>query len=124
MLTVVNGPKATGCPQLLCSFGNYVSVCIIDGFRPQSDNRHFADFAPLETVYLRDEAKRQQGRGLEGLGLAQRRLGTRKWVLHGTNWIQIGINLGPTWVQLEPAWSQLGSMLGPTRLKYVILHQS
>ena len=63
------------------------------------------------------EADRPQGRGLEELGLAQGRLGTRKWSQHGPNLSQVGANLGPTWAQLEPTWSQLGSMLGPDRLK-------
>ena len=39
------------------------------------------------------EAKRQQGRGLEGLGLAQEWLGTCKWG------------------QLDPSWSPLGHKL-------------
>ena len=42
------------------------------------------------------EAKRQQGRGLEGLGLAQRQLRTRKWSQHRPNLSQVGANLGPT----------------------------
>ena len=63
------------------------------------------------------EAQRPQGRCLEGLGLAQGRLGTRIWGQHGPNLSQVGANLGPTWAQLEPTWSQLGSMLGPDRLK-------
>ena len=63
------------------------------------------------------EAKRHQGRSLEGLGLAHRQLGTRKWVQHGPNLSQVGANLGPAWAQLEPTWNQLGSMLGPDRLK-------
>ena len=46
------------------------------------------------------QAQRPQGRGLEGLGLAQGRLGTRIW--------------GPTLGQLEPSWSQLGSSMDPT----------
>ena len=58
------------------------------------------------------EAQRPQGMGLEGLGLAQRRLGST-W----TQLEQVGANLGPAWAQLEPTWSQLGSMLGPDRLK-------
>ena len=57
------------------------------------------------------------GRGLEGLGLAQGRLGTWIWVQHGPNLSHVGANLGPAWAQLEPTWSQLGSMLGPDRLK-------
>ena len=56
------------------------------------------------------EVQRLQGRGLEGLGLARGRLGTRIWVQHGSNLRQVGGNLGPPWVQLEPTWSQLGSM--------------
>ena len=63
------------------------------------------------------EVQRPQGRGLEGLGLAQGRLGTRIWAQHGPNLSQVGVNLGPAWTQLEPTWSQLGSMLGPDRLK-------
>ena len=63
------------------------------------------------------EAQRPQGRGLEELGLAQGRLGTRIWAQHGPNLSQVGANLGPAWAQLEPTWSQLGSMLGPDRLK-------
>ena len=63
------------------------------------------------------EVQRPQGRGLEGLGLAQGRLGTWIWVQHGPNLRQVGANLGPAWTQLEPTWSQLGSMLGPDRLK-------
>ena len=63
------------------------------------------------------EAQRPQGRGWEGLGLAQGRLGTRICVQHGPNLRQVGANLGPAWVQLEPTWSQLGSLLGPDRLK-------
>ena len=63
------------------------------------------------------EVQRPQGRGLEGLGLAQGRLGTRIWAQHGPNLSQVGANLGPAWDQLEPTWSQLGSMLGPDRLK-------
>ena len=69
------------------------------------------------------EAKRQQGRGLEGLGLVQGWLRTRIWAQHGPNLSQLGANLGPTWTQdeqlgpnlgptwsqLEPTWSQLGS---------------
>ena len=60
---------------------------------------------------------RRQGRGLEGLGLAQGRLGTRIWAQHGPNLSQVGANWGPAWTQFEPTWSQLGSMLGPDRLK-------
>ena len=56
------------------------------------------------------EDQRLQGGGLEGLGLAQGRRGTRIWVQHGPNLRQVGGNLGPPWVQLEPTWSQLGSM--------------
>ena len=56
------------------------------------------------------EVQRLHGRGLEGLGLAQGRLGTRIWVQHGSNLRQVGGNLGPPWIQLEPTWSQLGSM--------------
>ena len=63
------------------------------------------------------EVQRPQGKGLEGLGLAQGRLGTRIWAQHGANLSQVGTNLGPAWAQLEPTWSQLGSMLGPDRLK-------
>ena len=63
------------------------------------------------------EAQRPQGRGLEGLGLAQGRLGTRIWIQHGPNLSQVGANLGPAWALLEPTWSQLGSMVGPDRLK-------
>ena len=63
------------------------------------------------------EAQRLQGGGLEGLGLAQGRLGTRIWAQHEPNVSQVGANLGPAWSQLEPIWSQLGSMLGPDRLK-------
>ena len=59
------------------------------------------------------EAKRPQGRGLEGLGLAQGRLGTQKWTQHEPSLIQVGANLGPTWAQLETTWSQLGSKLDP-----------
>ena len=36
------------------------------------------------------EVQRPQGRGLEGLGLAQGRLGTRIWVQHGPNLSQVG----------------------------------
>ena len=56
------------------------------------------------------EVQRLLGRGVEGLGLARDRLGTRIWVQHGSNLRQVGGNLGPPWVQLEPTWSQLGSM--------------
>ena len=63
------------------------------------------------------EVQRPQGRGLEGLGLAQGRLGTRIWAQHGPNLSQVGANLGPAWAQLEPTWSQLGSILAPDRLK-------
>ena len=42
------------------------------------------------------ESQRQLGRGLEGLGLAQGRLGTRKWDQHGPNLNKVGFNLGPT----------------------------
>ena len=63
------------------------------------------------------EAKRPQGRGLEGLELAQGRLGTQKWTQHEPNLSQVGPNLGPTWAQLEPTWSQLGPKLGPDWLK-------
>ena len=42
------------------------------------------------------EAKRQQGRGLEGLGLGQGWLATCKWAQHGPNLNQVGANLGPT----------------------------
>ena len=63
------------------------------------------------------EVQRPQGMGLEGLGLAQGRLGARILAQHGPNLRQVGANLGPAWVQLEPTWSQLGSMLGPDRLK-------
>ena len=63
------------------------------------------------------EAQRPQGRGWEGLGLAQGWLGTRIWAQHGPNLSHVGANLGPAWAQLEPTWSQLGSMLGPDRLK-------
>ena len=59
------------------------------------------------------EAKRPQGRGLEGLGLAQGRLGTQKWTQHEPSLSQVGANLGPTWTQLETTWSQLGPKLGP-----------
>ena len=57
------------------------------------------------------------GRDLEGLGLAQGRLGTRIWAQHGSNLRQVGGNLGPLWVQPEPTWSQLGSMLDSDWLK-------
>ena len=60
------------------------------------------------------EVQRPQGRGLEGLGLAQGRLGTRIWAQHGPNLSQVGINLGPTWDQDEPTCSQLGPNLAPT----------
>ena len=63
------------------------------------------------------QAQRPQGRGLEELGLAQGRRGTRFWAQHGPNLSHVGTNLGPAWVQLEPAWNQLRSMLGPDRLK-------
>ena len=63
------------------------------------------------------EAQRLQGGGLEGLGLAQGRLGTRIWVQHGPNSRHVGTNFGPAWIQFEPTRSQLGSMLGPDRLK-------
>ena len=60
------------------------------------------------------EAKTPQGRGLEGLGLAQGRLGIRKWAQqdsnlrqvganlgqHGSNLSQLGANLGPSWIQI------------------------
>ena len=54
------------------------------------------------------EVQRLQGRGLEGLGLAQGWLGTQIWVQHGSNLRQVECNLGPSWVQFEPTWSQLG----------------
>ena len=57
------------------------------------------------------------GRGLEGLGLAQGRLGTCKWTQHGPNLSQVGANLGPAWAHLDPTWSQLGPKLGPDWLK-------
>ena len=60
---------------------------------------------------------RPQGRGLEGLGLAQGWLGTRIWTQPGSNLRQVGANLGPAWAQLESTWSQLGSILGADRLK-------
>merc|ERR1712046_535200 len=63
------------------------------------------------------EVQRPQGRGLEGLGLAQGRFGTRILDQHGPNLSQVGTNLGPAWAHLEPTWSQLGSILGPDRLK-------
>ena len=63
------------------------------------------------------EVQRPQGRGLEGLGLAQGRLGTRICAQHDPNLSQVGANLGPRWAQLEPTWSQLGPMLGPDGLK-------
>ena len=63
------------------------------------------------------QAQRPQGRGLEGLGLAQGRRGVRIWAQHGPNLSQVGAYLGPAWLQLDAAWSQLGSMLGPDRLK-------
>ena len=66
-------------------------------------------------------AKRQQERGLEGLGLAQGWLGTRKWAQHGPNLSQAGANLGPTWAQLAPTWSQLGLKLDQNRLQKAIL---
>ena len=59
------------------------------------------------------EVQRPQGRGLEWLGLAQGRLGTRIWAQHGPNLSQVGANLGAAWDQLEPTWSQLGSKLDP-----------
>ena len=58
------------------------------------------------------EAKRQEGRGLEGLGLE-----TCKWTQHGSNLSQVGANLGPTWAQDEPTWSQLGPKMGTDWLK-------
>ena len=61
------------------------------------------------------EAKRQQGRGLEGIGLAQGWLGTWNWGQQGPSLSQVGANLQPTWAQLEPTWSRLGSMLGSDR---------
>ena len=70
------------------------------------------------------EAKRPQGRGLEGLGLAQGRLGTQKWIQHEPNLSQVGANLGPTWAKLEATWSQLGPKWGPDRLKEANLKQS
>ena len=36
------------------------------------------------------------GRDLEGVGLAQGRLGARIWGQHGPNLSQVGANLGPT----------------------------
>ena len=63
------------------------------------------------------EAKRPQGWGLEGLGLAQGRLGTQTWTQHEASLSQVGANLGPTWAQLEPTWSQLGANLGPSWLQ-------
>ena len=63
------------------------------------------------------EVQRPQGRGLEWLGLAQRRLETQIWDQHGPNLSEVGANLGPAWAQLETTWSQLGFMLGPDRLK-------
>ena len=44
------------------------------------------------------DSQRPQGRCLKGLGLAQGRLGTRKWVQDGSNLSQLGANLGPCWV--------------------------
>ena len=41
------------------------------------------------------EVQRPQGRGLEGLGLAQGRLGIRIWVQHVPNLSQVGANMGP-----------------------------
>ena len=70
------------------------------------------------------ETKRTQERGLEGLGLAQGRLGTRKWTQLEPSWSQLGANMGPrlanlepTWAQLEPTWSQLGPKMGRDWLK-------
>ena len=50
---------------------------------------------------------------LEVLGLAQGRLGTRKWGQHETDLSQVGANLGLTCAQPEPTWSQLGPKLDP-----------
>ena len=58
------------------------------------------------------EVQRPQG-SLEGLGLAQGRLGTWIWAQHGPNLSQVGANLGPAWAQLEPTGSQLGPKLSP-----------
>ena len=55
------------------------------------------------------EVQRLHGRGLEGLGLAQGRLGTRIWVQHGSNLRQVGGHLGQPCVQLEPTWIHVGS---------------
>ena len=57
------------------------------------------------------EAKRQQGRGLEGLGLAQGWLGTRKWAQLEPSWSQLGFNMDPTSANLEPTWVQGGPKL-------------
>ena len=69
------------------------------------------------TYTLAGRINQQQGWGLEGLGLAQGWLGTRKWAQHGPNLSQVGANLGSTWAQLKPTWSQLGLKLGPDWLQ-------
>ena len=53
------------------------------------------------------EVQRLHGRGLEELGLAQERLGTRKWAQHGPNLSQVGANLRRTWAQDDPTGNQL-----------------
>ena len=63
------------------------------------------------------EAHRPQGKGLEGLGLAQWRLRTRIWAQHGSNLRQVGANLRLAWanlVQLEANLRQLEANLRQT----------
>ena len=63
------------------------------------------------------EVQRLQGRGWEGLGLGQGRLGIRIWVQHGPNLRQVGANLRPAWAnlgQLEANFRQLEANLRPT----------
>ena len=65
-------------------------------------------FASCRTQVGVLEAKRPQGIGLEGLGLAQGLLGTRIWVQHEPNLNQAGVNVQSI---RNAFWSQLESKL-------------
>ena len=77
------------------------------------------------------EAQRPQGRGLDGLGLAQGQLGTRQWTQHGLYLSQVGSKFAPSMAKVGPKmpshqpntrvvgnchglarWSQLGPDMG------------
>ena len=101
-------PRKVSFGAMLGSFGVQVGGC--GGLSWRFGSLFGVYVGPCRAQMKVWEVQRPQGRGLEGLGLAQGQLGNRIWVQHGPN-------LRPAWAQLEPTWSQLGSMLVPDSLK-------